>query len=289
MSEETIGDHQTAANASPASLANQILADAQRVSGKQRVSAPPPLKKVQSGPSYAGRYIAPLFIDPLNVKAIDGFDDHSSYLGCAVDAFSLCHVGLTNLSKAREQVAKDPSKTPAQQVLLLAGEAEKLQNRMTQAMDKARTTLLAAINQNEETLNKPIKALADNSISAEIRAHCKSLSNDGARLSFLNDALKRDDTATLSAILGAQPYLSGIKDYAQKEYIRMVHEKQSPQVAARIKTMRSALQMVEERGSPMLTEVEKCLGADWGLVQKLRTASSATEQSLLLINNPVQS
>lgn len=290
---DSVGDHQKAAqagrdpNENVMTLAAAIKL-AQQASQPRKVSAPPPLMKVQSGPSYAGRYVPPLFIDPANVTALDGFEEHKGYINVAVEAFSLCHVGLTNLGKAREQVAKDPSKTEAQQVLILAGEAEKLQNRMTRAMDKARTTLLDGINHNEETLSKPIKAAADNSVSAEVRAHCKNLPNDGARLSFLNDALKRNDRATLSAILGAQPFLSGIKDYMQKEYTRMLHEKNHPEIAARITTMRGALEMVEQRGGAMITEVEKALGARWDIVSQLRKTQDASAQALLLINQVQQ-
>jgi hypothetical protein len=62
----------------------------------------------------------------------------------------------------------------------------------------------------------------------------------------------------------------------------------APEQATRLRVMRDALELVEQRAGLVLTETEKALGARWNVVQKLRKTSSATEQALLLINNPVQ-
>jgi hypothetical protein len=284
--EQTIGDHQAAANASPGALANKILADALRVSGKHRPSAPPPgTKVVSSGPVMQGRYIPSLSLDPLNVKAIEGFDEHSGYVNVAVEAFSEIHVGLLKLRDAREQVAKDSSRTEAQQVLMTAKEAEKLQERTARAMDKAIKQLRDGIAHNERELTKPLTAGADSRMSCQVRDLCLSMSASD-REKFISEAMKDGDTTVLNAILGAPAALSGLSKQMIAHHIRQFHEKNNPQIAERIKVMSKVLDLVEQRCNLIFTEIERCLGAKMETVQKLRKASSAAEAALLLVNAP---
>jgi hypothetical protein len=53
--------------------------------------------------------------------------------------------------------------------------------------------------------------------------------------------------------------------------------------------MRNARSLLEQRAGLIFIEVEKALGANWSVVQKLRKSRSEAESALLLINNPVQS
>jgi DNA-binding phage protein len=227
-----------------------------------------------------------LSLDPGNITAIEGFDDHKGYVQCAVDAFSTVHSALQRLSDAREQVKKDTSKTEANQILVVATEAGKLQDAATRKFDAARKTLTDGIAHNDALLSKPLATAADNSISAEVRKYVRELSDD-KRHAFLNDAMKRGDTSTLAAVLGAQPFLSGLTHEMQVHFTRALHEKQSPEIAARLQVMRRALELVESRSGLVFTEVEKALGARWDVVQKLRATQSSAEQALLLINSPV--
>lgn len=277
-------DHQQAAEAITPDTDSVTLGDAVKLlqaSGTRKTSNLPAPGSV--GPEMQGRYIPTLSLDPGNVTALEGYEAHSGYVQCAVEAFSTCHVGLKALSDAREQVKKDTSKTEANQILLVAGEAEKLQNRMTRAMDTARTRLLDGIKSLDESLSKPLQSAADNSISAEVRKYVRELSDD-KRMGFMNAALKKNDVRTLQSILGAQPFLSGLSDEMQAHFTRSLHEQRTPEIAARLGVMRRALQLVESRAGLILTEVPKALGADWTTVQKLRKAASAGEQALLLVN-----
>lgn len=285
QAEQAVGDHQAAARAGSDPEGIMTLAAAiklsQQANQPRKTSDLPPPGSV--GSVMEGRYVPTLSLDPLNVKAITGFEAHAGYVQCAVDAFSTCHVGLKALSDAREQVKRDPSKTEAQQILLIAGEAEKLQNRMTRAMDTARTRLLDGIKSLDESLSKPIQTAADNSISAEVRKYVHDLPDD-KRMGFLNDAMKRKDVATLSAVLGAQPFLSGLTHEMQAYYTRSLHEKQQPEIAARLGVMRKALALVEQRSGLIFNEIEKALGARWDVVQRLRKTQDSAAQALLLIN-----
>lgn len=279
--------------AGEAQLGNVTLGDAITLAramnlvqqGPRKTSNLPPPGSV--GPVMQGRYIPNLSLDPGNVKHIEGYVDHEGYVSHVTEAFSICHVGLKALSDAREQVKKDPSKTEAQQILMTAQAAEKLQERCARAMDSSRKRLMDGIKTLDDSLSKPLTTAADNSLSREVREHVKELSTE-KRMEFMSDAFKKNDVKTLQAVLGAMPYLSGLTDEMQAQFTRSLHEKQQPVIAARLKTMRKALDLVESRGPLVFGEIEKALGARFDVVQRLRNLQSAGEQALFLINNPVQ-
>lgn len=294
MSEEqqTTGDHQKAAQAGSDPTGVMTLAAAiklaQQASEPRKVSAPDPLSRVVSqGAVGQGRYIPTLSLDPANVTAIDDYDDHKGYVQCAVDAFSTTHSALHRLSDAREQVKKDTSKTEANQILCIAAEAGKLQDAATRKFDAARKTLTDAIAHTDALLSKPLHSAADNRISGEVRDLCRSMSASD-REKFISEAMKDRDTTVLNAILGAPAALSGLSKQMLAHHTRAYHEMMTPDVAARLKVMRNALDLVESRAGLVFGEIEKALGARWDVVQRLRKTQDAASQALLLINNPVQ-
>jgi len=284
-------DHQQAAQAITPNPDSVTLLDAvkliQQASGTRKVSQPSPGSKVVSGPTVEGRYIPTLSLDPGNVIAIEGFDSHRGYVQCAVDAFSTIHSALQRLSDARAQVAKDTSKTEANQVLIVAAEAEKLQDRATRAFDSARKRLTDGIAAIETQLSEPLTAKADNSLSAEIRAHCRNLPDDKRR-TLVAEAVKAKDLTTLQAILGGKHYLSGLTAETQAHFTRQYRELTAPELVTRLDVMRKAQTLIEQRAGLIFSEVEKALGARWDVIQRLRKTQGNAAQALILINNPVQ-
>jgi len=206
----------------------------------------------------------------------------------AIDAFGEAQTSLNYLSDARDKVRKDPSKTQANQILIVAAEAERLQERMTRKMQLAFKTLTDGIAHIEKGLNETLTARADTTLSREVREHCANLPKE-KRHGFLETALKENDLPTLHAILGAQPFLSGIAPETRAHFTRALREKTDPALALRVKVMKRALDLVGKNGPLVLTETIKIQGADWPMVNKLRNAKNAADQALLLINNPVQS
>lgn len=282
-------DHQQAAQAINPDTDSVTLGDAVKLlqaSGTRKVSNPGPLGSVGAGPEGRSRYIPTLSLDPgVITKGIKDYEAHAGYVSCAVDAFGTIHGALQRLSDAREQVKKDTSKTEANQILIVAAEAGKLQDAATRKFDAARKTLTDGIKHHDELLSKPLQIAADNSISAEVRKYVHDLPND-KRIGFLNDAMKRNDVATLSAVLGAQPFLSGLTHEMQAHFTRSLHEQQKPEIAARLDVMRKALALVESRAGLIFNEIERALGARWDTVAKLRKTQDAASQTLLLVNNP---
>jgi hypothetical protein len=83
--------------------------------------------------------------------------------------------------------------------------------------------------------------------------------------------------------------LSGLSPQRQQHWTRKYRELTQPDVAKRLDVMKRALELAQKYAPLVHVETEKALGARWDVVQKLRKTSSASEQALLLINNPVQS
>lgn len=164
--------------------------------------------------------------------------------------------------------------------MIVAEYAEKHQTAITKKFDSAVSNLTKGIESMEVMLNDPIKANAErSSIASEIRAHVKNMSVD-QRLQFLSHAHQNGDIESLRAVLGAPGYLSGISEEERQVRTRMLHEKQSPETASRLKVMRAALDMLERRSGLVLTAVEKAIGGSWSKVQQLRKGQSVADKAL---------
>lgn len=253
------------------------------------VSSPPPLMKVESGSVATPRYTPTPSLDAKNIELIKGVSpDNIGYIRCAIDAFGSIHSGLQKLGDAREAAKKNGAWTESNQILVVATEATKLMERATRSFDDARKRLTDGIKTLEDSLSQPLTAKADNSISAEIRAHFKSLPSD-KRTEAINAAVKAKDMATLTAVLGGPSYLSALSEEEKAHHTRSYRELTTPDIVVRVDVMRKALDMVEKRSGLIFTEIEKALGASFSTVAKLRKASSAAEAALHLVNaSPIQ-
>ena len=242
---------------------------------------PMPGDKV-AGQQDAHAYVVTPSLDPGVVKAIEGFEDHAGYLNCAVEAFSTAQVTLQKIADARRQARKNGAWSEAQQLLIVAKDAETAQIRMTRAMDSAHKTLTQGIAHIEAELSKPLQTAADNSLSAEMRNHFKSLKQE-ERNKLLSESLAESDTRVLNAVLGAHHALSGISKVEQETWTRRFHEKVQPQVASRLAAMQKGLALVERNGPLVIIETEKALGASWHKIGKIKATSNAAEQALSLL------
>lgn len=252
---------------------------------KHRPSHTDPLTRVTGSSDH--RYIPTPSLDPRNISSIENYEAHEGYVRCATEAFSIIHVALQKLSEARAQVAKDTSKTEAQQILIVAAEAERLQLRATLAFDSARKRLMDGAATIDKSLSDPLTTKADNSLSAEVRSFFRSMPDD-KRHAAISEAIEGKDLTTLQAVLGGPSYLSGLTPERQAFYTRQYRDLTTPDLVSRLDVMRKAQTLLEQRAGLVLTEVEKALGAKWNVIQQLRNTQGAAAQALLLIN-PVQS
>ena len=220
-------------------------------------------------------------LDPGNVKAIDGFEAHSGYVQTAVDAFDAAFKAIQSVIDARAKVSRNASWTPDRQLIEVAALADKRQETATRAMDSAAKTLMQGIKSLDESLSKPLQATADHTISAEIRAHAKALSNEDRRALVIT-ALEKGDTKTLNAVLGAPSYLSGLDEVLQAHFTRQWNEKQTPEIVKRLDVMNRALELVNTRGPLVITQIEEALGGrgTWAKVQAARERDKEARAAL---------
>lgn len=279
-------EHLTGGQPNPLTPAEQAAASkalGQTVAPHGGFASLPPLARVQSGPvALDTKYIPPPGLDPRNVHALDGYEGNEGYVASAEQVFSFIHGGVQRLADARSQARKNPAWPEAAQILNVAGAAEKLQTAATLKIDTARKNLTDGIKGIEDMLNGPLAEKAASPVNAEIRAHFKSLP-DAKRMVALNEAVKAKDLVTLTAVLGAPAYLSGLSPEVQKHATRSYREATQPDIAKRLRVMNAALELLDQRAGLVFNEIEKAMGARWDVVKKLRTLDSDAQKALLLI------
>ena len=221
-------------------------------------------------------------LHPENVKSIDGFDEQTApYLAPTMTAFSTAYEGVRAVLAAKEAVAANPTWNEAQQIIHTDDFAQKHLARITKSFDVTRSNLDKAIVALEQQLTTPIESKAAASIAGEIRAFVRDMPTE-KRHAFIQQALDAADHVTLGAVLGSPPYLSGLDANFQAVYVRHYHERNSPELAQRLKAMKGAKQMIEERAGLVFESMARAVGAPPHKAKALREAKTAAEQAFVL-------
>lgn len=221
-------------------------------------------------------------LHPDNVKSIDGYDDQTApYLGPTMTAFSTAYEGVRAVWSAREAAALNPTWNEAMQRIHTDDFAQKHFAKISKSFDVTRSNLVKGIAMLEQQLAAPIESKAAASIAGEIRAFVREMPTE-KRHAFIQQALDAADHVTLGAVLGSPPYLSGLDTNFQSLYVRHYHEHNSPEIAQRLKAMKGAKQMIEERAGLVFKELEKAVGAPPHMAQALRQAKTNAEKAFVL-------
>ena len=221
-------------------------------------------------------------LHPENVKSIDGFDEQTApYLAPTMTAFSTAYEGVRAVLAAKEAAAANPTWNEAQQIIHTDDFAQKHLARITKSFDVTRSNLDKAIVALEQQLTTPIESKAAASIAGEIRAFVRYMPTE-KRHAFIQQALDAADHVTLGAVLGSPPYLSGLDANFQAVYVRHYHERNSPELAQRLKAMKGAKQMIEERAGLVFESMARAVGAPPHKAKALREAKTAAEQAFVL-------
>lgn len=221
-------------------------------------------------------------LHPDNVASIDGFDDQTApYLAPTMTAFSTAYEGIRAVHEAREKAKTNPTWNEAHQIIHTDDFAQKHLARITKSFDVTRSNLEKGIAMLEQQLAAPIESKAAQSISAEIRAYAKNLPSE-KRHAFIQQAIDEGDHTSVAALLGAPAYLSGLDANFQETYTRFWNERSAPEVAQRLKAMKGAKQMIEERAGLVFKELEKAVGAPPHKAAALRQAKTNAEKAFVL-------
>ena len=218
-------------------------------------------------------------LHPETLTALDGYNEDSvKFIGDAWSAFNDAYVTIGNIHNATEAGRKDLTQTEEHRVLIVGREAAKQQERLLRRFDVATANITKAAEHIERELSVPIASKATLAVAQEIRSHSKSLG--GKQMDFLRERIMAGDELTVSALLGAPSYLSGMTDDAQAVFTRMWHEKQNPALVQRLTLMRAVLDKLDRDAGKVFTEMEKAVGANPSKLRSIGAAHEAAQAAL---------
>lgn len=219
-------------------------------------------------------------LHPENVRQIDGYDDDTASLLAGTEAaFKNAYDGIDAVWKTKVVVNQNTAWTDNRKIIEVSKFADRQQDAIAKKFDSVLATLVKQIAHMEAELTAPVESKAALSISREIREHVKGLSSD-QRMTFLEQAITDGDATSLTALLGAPAYLSGMNGEMQAIYVRRYRERLEPVKAKKLKALNAAREMIETRGGLVFAQLGKALGATPQKVAALRRAHQAALASL---------
>lgn len=222
-------------------------------------------------------------LDPETYLAVEGVDDSTrGYVDDVVSVMNDCYATLGKLHEARRLADENPAWPEAQRVLMVGAEAAKQKDRLARRLDGASRALDGRIAQTEGDLLKPVQQAAAGPLAAEVRQHLKGL-NGGERSKLIREALEADEEPTLQAVLGAQPFLSGMTAADRDHYIGLYHSKRQPHLVARLEVMKRVRDLLNTSGGngPAFHRAfERVVGAKPGEVRAIEQANKRAVDAL---------
>ena len=220
-------------------------------------------------------------LHPQRIVAIKGYDDSTAgYVDHAKDALSKTYSALASIHAARVQVSKNTAWPKDKQLLEVANFAEKNMDSILAQFDKTRKSLETAIEFTTGELAKGLNQVTT-SYANEIRAHVKALPRS-ERAELIQGLIQSKSFDSLSAVLNAPSFLSGLEAAEHKHYIRQAQEAINPDLVKRMNVMKSALEVIDGSSVLVFGEVEKAIGAKFDLVKKVRETENASQRALIL-------
>lgn len=221
-------------------------------------------------------------VDPETYRSIEGVNDETAqFVGGVINTFNDAYVTLGKIHDARELWASNPAVTREGAVVIVAKEGDKQKLRVMKRFDLASRDLAANIEHAERQLMDPLTERAgQGSLNTEVRDHVKALSRS-EREAFMTDALGRDDDLTLTALLGAPPFLSGLTPLDRDHYLRLYNTKKRPELVRRLDVMNRFRERLDRIGPVLHAQFARAIGAEPGVAAHLQRAN---EQALAALN-----
>lgn len=222
-------------------------------------------------------------LDPDTYRAVEGYNDSTrGYVDDVVSTMQDIYITLGKLVDARKLADSNPAWSDEQRVLVVGAEAAKQKERLAGRLDRAVRDLGTRIAHTEGELLKPVQQAAAGPLAAEVRGHFKSL-NSGERSKLIQEALASDDEATLQAVLGAQPFLSGMTAVDRDHFMGLYHAKKQPQLVARLDFMRRIRDTMDRSGAngpAFHRSFERVVGAAPSVVSAIARANQRAVDAL---------
>ncbi len=141
----------------------------------------------------------------------------------------------------------------------------------TRKVDAAHQHVQTQIKATEAELSRSIPANAS-PLSSEVRAHAKAQKNP---IGFVSQLIADGDEQSVSAILGAPAYLSGLTNDMKAALTRAWHSKRNPALTEKLTLLQATDEHLSRAGSAFITNVEKAQGVTYKQIKQLRDAKTA--------------
>ncbi|HEX7822542.1 MAG TPA: hypothetical protein VF463_18205 [Sphingobium sp.] len=205
-------------------------------------------------------------ISPTLHPGIDGviadYDaDTRPLLGAAETAISEAFEALKSIHEAKAGAAKNPTLNEYAQLVQVDDYATKrMVGRVWPMWDRARDTLDNNIARFEQELRAPVEQRATGTMGSEIRAYFRGMEKETQRFGALRQAIAEGDDVTVTAVLGARPYLSGIDAETSEMLLQEWHERAQPVKAKQLRAMKATAAIIAEREPLLKKSVQDAIG-----------------------------
>lgn len=227
-----------------------------------------------------GLSIPSVSLDPGNITALEGYEEFGGWgLEHVVSAMAGLHEACANIIQARTALQQDPTLTDAARAISVADLADKLTAKVLKSVDASLATLKKTIATERAELSKPLAAAVSPELGREIRAHVKAL-KPAERIGFLQAQAKAGDVTTLSAVLKAPSYLSGVGAEVLPMMNNELNRALNPQAVKRLAMLEAADERLSHAGAIFIASTERAVGVKQGVVARLREQQGRARKSL---------
>jgi len=191
---------------------------------------------------------------------IPDFDDETRpLLGQTETVVDEAFKALQSIHDAKAGAEKNPTWNDAARLIAVDNHATKVMSKVYGSWSRAVDVLNNNIATMEKELNAPVEQRATASMASEIRSYFRGL-EPGPRMNALRKAIEAGDEITATAVLGGRPYLSGLDPDLHAEFLRDWHNAQRPLEAKKVRAMKAAADMLNNRYKLLTKAVTDAVG-----------------------------
>ena len=191
-------------------------------------------------------------LHPDMVKIIKGYDVDNASLKPIRSLLEQTYRALGSVYAFRDSATNNTGWTHAKKVVETANFADKQKAELLPRFEKLHGKLASSVRELEAKFSAPLEVPEDGgAVRGEIRAHYKSLS-DSERMEQLNAAIESGDDLTVTSVLGAPSYLSGMTEKNREHYSQVYRRISNPAKNTEIEMKSSAADFVQRCGACLL-------------------------------------
>ena len=231
-------------------------------------------------------------LHPQSIASLDEYDSETEgELQQVVQAFTSVYEGIGKVLDMRDVAAGNTAWNEDMRTIKVQEMADRAFAKFAPQLDKVYHNMRAGAELIEKQLSAPVEARAAHTISTQIRDHVKGLAErqgtstldkrpGQSAVGFVQAAIQKGDEVTVSAVLGAPAYLSGLTDEMQAVLRRQWNEKANPTASKRLRAMRAVMDLIQDRAPLIHKELERVVGKPPAYAKMLRDKHNAAEKAL---------